>query len=288
MFARLVLPVALLLGVSALTGCSAVDSGGTKVVAAFYPLAWAAQEVVGNDATVIDLTTPGVEPHDLELTPRQTANLSAAELVLYEKDFQPSVDASVKQNARASLDVADVVDLHRTDQGVDPHFWQDPALMARYVDALGKRLADVDPGHAKGYTTRAAALDRRLEALDADYRAGLAHCRVHTIVVSHDAFGYLAKYGVQVRGIAGLSPDAEPSAKHLHELEGLIRTDGITTVFSETLASPKLSEALAKDLGLSSEVLDPIEGVGRHAPKGTDYLTIMRSNLRTLERADSC
>jgi zinc transport system substrate-binding protein len=288
MLHRLTLPVALVLAAALLTGCGTKDSGGTRVVAAFYPLAWAAEEVVGKDATVTDLTTPGVEPHDLELTARQTALLSAADLVLFEKDFQPSVDASVKQNARASLDVAKVVPLHQTAEGADPHFWQDPLLMARYVDALGKRLGEVDPTHAKAYASRAASLQKRLERLDADYQAGLADCKVHTIVVSHDAFGYLAKYGIEVRGIAGLSPDAEPSAKHLQELSDLIRTDGITTVFSETLASPKMSDALAHDLGLSSEVLDPIEGVAKDAPKGTDYLTIMRANLKTLEKANSC
>ena len=109
-----------------------------------------------------------------------------------------------------------------------------------------------------------------------------------TIVVSHDAFGYLSKYGLRVQGIAGLSPDAEPSARHIRELQDLIRSDGITTVFSETLASPKLTESLARDLALRSEVLDPIEGVRDDAPSGTDYLTLMRGNLRKLERANSC
>jgi zinc transport system substrate-binding protein len=282
------LSVVLLLGAALVTGCGAVTSGGSTIVAAFYPLAWAAQEVAGKDAAVIDLTTPGVEPHDLELSPGQTARLSEAELVLYEKGFQPSVDASVTQNAKDSLDVAKVIHLHQTAEGADPHFWQDPTLMARYVDALGQKLAGVDPAHAKAYQGRASALGKRLRALDADYTAGLADCKVHTIVVSHDAFGYLAKYGIEVRGIAGLSPDAEPSAKHLHELQGLIRSDGVTTVFSETLASPKLSDALANDLGLVTEVLDPIEGVAKGAPEGTGYLTIMRANLLKLEKANSC
>lgn len=285
---RLAPPVALLLGASLLTGCGGKGADGTHVVAAFYPLAWAAEQVAGEDATVTDLTTPGVEPHDLELSPRQTANLSEADLVLFEKDFQPSVDASVKQNAQASLDVAKVVELRQTDEGADPHFWQDPTRMAVYVDALGKKLAKLDPAHAKGYHERASTLRGKLAALDKEYEAGLGNCKIHTVVVSHDAFGYLAKYGVEVRGIAGLSPDAEPSAKHLHELQDLIRTDGVTTVFSETLASPKTSDALAEDLGLASEVLDPIEGVAKDAPKGTAYLTIMRGNLEVLEKANSC
>jgi zinc transport system substrate-binding protein len=111
---------------------------------------------------------------------------------------------------------------------------------------------------------------------------------VSTIVVSHDAFGYLGRYGLRVHGIAGLSPDAEPSAKHIRELQDLARTSGVTTVFSETLASPKLSETLAHDLGMHSAVLDPIEGVQKDAPKGTDYLSLMRRNLSTLRKANSC
>ncbi len=276
-----------LLGPS-LAGCDAADDGKVHVVAAFYPLAWAAQQVAGPDADIEDLTTPGVEPHDLDLKVRQTAAVSAADVVLYEKDFQPAVDAAVEQNAQDTLEVGSVVDLERTSDGADPHFWQDPARMAAYVDAIGAKLAAIDPPHADRYRSRAAALRTRLEKLDAEYAAGLKSCKVTTIVVSHDAFGYLGKYGLRVQGIAGLSPDAEPSAKHIRQLQDLIREDRISTVFSETLASPKLSEALAGDLGLKSEVLDPIEGVQKDAPAGTDYLSLMRGNLTTLQEANSC
>ena len=286
---RVVAPVlALAVAASALTGCDAHDDGKVHVVAAFYPLAWAAGQVAGRNAAVEDLTTPGVEPHDLELTVRQTAALSAADVVLYEKGFQPSVDSAVKENAQDTLEVGSVVDLEQTDDGVDPHFWHDPARMADYAEAIGAKLAKVDPAHAQGYRSRAAALSGRLERLDRDYATGLKNCRVTTIVVSHDAFGYLSKYGLRVQGIAGLSPDAEPSARHIRELQDLIGRDGITSVFSETLASPKLTESLARDLALRSEVLDPIEGVQEDAPSGTDYLSLMRGNLKKLERANSC
>ncbi len=286
---RVVAPVlALAVAASALTGCDAQDDGKVHVVAAFYPLAWAAGQVAGTNAAVEDLTTPGVEPHDLELTVRQTAAVSAADVVLYEKGFQPSVDSAVKENAQDTLEVGSVVDLEQTDDGVDPHFWHDPARMADYADAIGAKLAKVDPAHAQGYRSRAAVLRGRLERLDRDYATGLKNCRVTTIVVSHDAFGYLSKYGLRVQGIAGLSPDAEPSARHIRELQDLIGRDGITSVFSETLASPKLTESLARDLALRSEVLDPIEGVQEDAPSGTDYLSLMRGNLKKLERANSC
>ncbi|MCW2757625.1 MAG: periplasmic solute binding protein [Nocardioidaceae bacterium] len=283
--------VVLTLAALTLAGCGNDDAGSSgkvRVVAAFYPLAWAAREVGGSDVSVTDLTTPGVEPHDLELKVRQTAQVSEADLVVYEKQFQPAVDSAVKENAKSSFDVSDVVKLHQTSEGPDPHFWQDPLRMKAYVDALGTRFAKIDPAHAAAYHQRADALGAKLTALNADYRSGLATCKVSTIVVSHDAFNYLAKYGITVAGIAGLSPDAEPSAAHIQQLQDLIRTDGVTTVFSEVLASPKLADALSHDLGLKSEVLDPIEGVSKDAPAGTTYLTIMRSNLAKLRTADSC
>jgi zinc transport system substrate-binding protein len=283
---RIVVTLALAAGL--LGGCTVRDRSGVHVVAAFYPLAWAAQEVAGPDASVTDLTTPGVEPHDLALDVRQTAAVSDADVVLYEKDFQPAVDQAVEQNAHRSLEVGSVVPLEHTSQGADPHFWQDPLRMARYVVALGTELARVDPAHAAGYRTRATALVTRLRALDRAYRAGLASCAVTTLVVSHDAFHYLGKYGITVHGIAGLSPDAEPSVRHIKELQDLVRSDRITTVFSETLASPKLSDALAHDLGLRTAVLDPVEGIRKGAPAGTDYLSLMRSNLRALRTANSC
>ena len=107
-------------------------------------------------------------------------------------------------------------------------------------------------------------------------------------MVSHDAFEYLgARYDLDMHPIAGLSPDAEPSARHLAELADLIRTDKITTVFSERLASPKLADTLAGDLGITTAVLDPIEGL-TSSNDDDDYLSLMRENLEALREAGGC
>ncbi|MEO7624724.1 MAG: metal ABC transporter substrate-binding protein [Nocardioides sp.] len=288
-----------LVGVTTLSGCAAFsDSSGSEddlhIATAFYPLQFVTERVAGDLATVENLTQPGSEPHDLELTIRETAEVVDADLVVYERGFQPSVDAAIDENAEGGvLDVADVVELvpfreHGVDSDeVDPHFWQDPLLLADVGDAVAKQLAKVDPDHADDFEANAADLRSDLEVLDQEYADGLAHCSRDTIVVSHDAFGYLQKYGLTMEAILGLSPDSEPTTADLARLQDLIRKDGVTTVFSETLVSPAAADALARDMKVRSEVLDPIEGLSDETAD-EDYLSVMRSNLSALEQANDC
>lgn len=284
----------------ALGGCSAItdDPGGAgnglQVAAAFYPLAYVAERVGGDHVEVTNLTAPGGEPHDLEPSVAVTAEIAEAGLVLYERGFQPAVDAAVDENATGDvLDAAEVVDLvpfreHGVDSDeTDPHFWLDPLLLADLGDAVADRLAEADPDHAEDYRANAADLHGDLEGLDQEYADGLAGCARTTVVVSHDAFGYLQRYGLEMKAILGLSPESEPTPTDLARLQDLIREEGVTTVFSESIVSAKAAEALARETGAESDVLDPIEGLtDRTADE--DYLSLMRANLAALERANEC
>ena len=106
-------------------------------------------------------------------------------------------------------------------------------------------------------------------------------------MVSHDAFGYLDRYGLEFAPIAGLSPGAEPTPADLSRLQDLIRAEGITTVFSERLVSPRVSETLADDLDIRTAVLDPVEGLSDET-RDEDYLSLMRANLAALQEANDC
>jgi len=283
---------ALLLAVP-LTGCaaSAADDGRLQVTAGFYPLVWVSERVGGEHVDVTGLTDPGVEPHDIEPTFARTVALARADLVVVEHGLQPAIDEAVAQNAEGRvLDVTDVVALHEEDGKVDPHFWLDPLLLADAGDAVAADLAELDPPNAASYAANATALRADLEDLDAEFVSGLADCERHVVVSSHDAFGYWGRYGIEVAPVAGLTPDAEPTPAGLARLQQLIREEGITTVFSERLASPKLTDALARDLGLRTAVLDPIEGLASDdaARRGDDYLSLMRANLTALEEANGC
>lgn len=308
---RFNIPVAIaaLAALALSTGCSAfgdgTDDGTTRVSAAFYPLAYVAEQVTAGTDTEVDLLTqPGKEPHDLELDVAETARVVKADLVIFQSGFQPAVDDTIAQNAEGvQLDAADVVDLLPVDESaadheehgddehahgdVDPHFWQDPLRMAELGDAMAEELAKIDSDEAEAYRDNAASLRTDLEALDQAYADGLVGCERDTIVVSHDAFGYLEKYGLHIASIVGLSPDAEPTGAVIGELQQLIRAEGITTVFSEPL-EPALGKGLATDLDLAHGTLDPLEGLTADAPPGSDYLSVMDTNLATLTSANGC
>lgn len=294
---------ALTLAVASLTGCgtdnsSAASSGKVDVVAAFYPFAFVAQQVGGDEVTVDNLTKPGAEPHDLELTPRQVLAISEADLAIYLKGFQPSVDEAIQQNKPAhTLEVSTVVpltrpappeedakDQNRAHLSGDPHIWLDPTKLATVARAVGDQLAAVDPAHAADFRAKAAALVTRLDGLDADLRAGLRNCRQKEFVTSHAAFGYFAeRYGLEQIAIAGLSPEAEPAPARIQQIQREVEERGITTIFFETLVSPDLADTIARDTGATTAVLDPIEGI--KDPSRDDYFSVMRANLGALRKA---
>jgi zinc transport system substrate-binding protein len=288
------------------TDSSRAADGRLDVVAAFYPLQYVAEKVGGDRVHVTNLVQPGAEPHDLELSPKQVTQVAKADLVVYLAGFQPEIDTTVKQEAKEKgYDVAAVQPLRdappgaekhgdehgkeekeHANEGKDPHVWLDPTRLATIADKLADRLAQADAGNAAGYRDRAAALRRELEALDKEFAAGLATCARRDIVTSHAAFGYLAdRYRLTQLPISGLSPEEEPTPARLAEVAKVAKGKQVTTVFFETLVSPKVAETLAREIGAKAEVLDPIEGI---ADGGGDYVSVMRTNLAKLKPALGC
>ena len=277
-----------------LVGCSASGSATTstsshpKVVAAFYPLQFAAEQVGGSHIDITTLTQAGVEPHDLELSAQQVASIASADVVLYIKGFQPAVDDAIAQEAAGkAVDVGAEITHLTTGGAVDPHIWLDPANMTAIGNALANRLASIDPDHAATYRTNARALAAQMVVLARQYQSGLARCASRTIVVSHAAFAYLAKaFGLQQVAIMGLSPDAEPSPARMAQVAQLMRADHVHTIYSETLVSPKVAQTLAQTTGAKAVVLDPLEGL---KPGSTDnYVSVMQANLTALQANQGC
>ena len=288
---------ALVMGMLALTGCAAPTRSADSrvhVVAAFYPLAYAAQQVGGDRVTVETLTKPGGEPHDLELLPRQILDIQDAALVVHLSHFQPAVDAAVAAHAaERSLDVAEAADLltltEEHDHGaVDPHFWLDPTRLAAVGEAIADRLAQSDPAGAAAYRANAAAFTAQLTTLDAEVETGLATCTNRDLVTGHSAFGYFAeRYGFTQEPISGLSPDLEPRASDLAHVVEFVREHDVRTIYAETIASPLITQALARETGARVAVLDTVEGISDESA-AADYPGVMRANLATLRLGQDC
>jgi len=269
------------------------------VVGAFYPVAYAAQRVGGARVQVTNLTPAGAEPHDLELNPDQVdAVLNANVVFVLGHRFQPAVEKSAAQRDAPTVTLLDRLPIHAGSKTVaegdpsalDPHVWLDPVLMQAIVQQVQTALTKADPKGRTVYARNAQAFDQQLQALDQRYRTGLAKCAIHDIVTSHEAFGYLAKrYGLHQQGVAGLSPDAEPDAKRIAQLTDLVKRDHIKVVFTETLASPRIADALAREAGVRTDVLDPLEGLTHSAiSHGATYITVMNANLTKLRNALDC
>jgi zinc transport system substrate-binding protein len=285
------LTLALAAGCGSRAAASGFVDGRLLVVTAFYPLQFLSERIGGPAVTVTNLTKPGTEPHDVELNPRQVAQLADAGLAVRLSGFQPAVDAAVEQEAPGrSFDAGSVVELlpagDDEDGHRDPHVWLDPVRLAAIADRLGERLGAADPAHAADFTARATALGRELDDLHADYARALAGCSRRELVTSHAAFRYLAdRYHLVQHGISGITPEDEPSPRRLARVAAEARQTGATTIFFETLVSPKVAATIAREVGARTAVLDPLEGL---AEPGGDYFTVMRGNLAALTTGLGC
>src|SRR5262245_2172311 len=267
----------------AVAGCGSGGdqaNGRERVVAGFYPLAFAAEMVGGSRVDVANLTPPGAEPHDLELSPSDVRKIDDADLVLLlGHDFQPQLERAATDGDRV-LRLLDTPGLARLPND-DPHVWLDPLRYAAIVERIGEELGGLEA---------AKKLAARLRRLDREFRDGLASCDRREIVTSHEAFAYLAeRYGLEQIAVTGLTPEAEPAPRDLERVVDHVRDTGATTVFFETLVSPRIAETVAREAGAKTAVLNPIEGLTEDgAERGDDYFTLMRANLAALRKALGC
>lgn len=300
----LALLVALALVAGGCSGAGEPAAGGEpSVVASVYPLAFVVEEVGGDLVDLENLTPPGAEPHDLELTAGQVRALGTADLVVYlGAGFQPSVEDALAETDATKLnalegqqalleppeheDERDGEGEGHEDEGVvDPHVWLDPNRLARIATSITEELVTLDPANSQRFRNREEDLRDRLAELDAEFRQALSGCARSTFVTTHEAFGYLADaYGLEEIGIAGIDPEAEPSPRRLAEVAELVRANDITTIYVEVLVAPDTAEVLAREVGITTATLDPLEG----PPESGDYFTAMRGNLDALRNGLGC
>lgn len=274
------------------------NAGKIQVTTSFYPYYYFAQRIGGDKASVTNVTPPGGEPHDYEPSSGDIVKIDSSKLLILNGAVEPwgnRIQQDLKNTntkvliAGSGLFSQNVVDENGINS-VDPHIWLSPRLAKIQVSRILNSFINIDPKNKNYYIANTNKLLADLDSLDKDYKIGLMSCQKKDIVTSHAAFGYLATdYGLTQVPIAGLSPDAEPSLKQLADIANFAKTKGIKYIFFESLASPKLSQTIASEVGAQTLVLDPLEGLTPDAlSKGANYLTVMEQNLHNLEVALDC
>lgn len=264
------------------------------VVASFYPIGNFAKQVGGEHTEIITITPGGSEPHDYESSPQDIRHILAADLFLLNgaglDRWADKLLPELEKNTVPFRVMADHIDLIHKSGQPDPHFWIDPIFAQKEVEIIRDALVEIDPDHRDDYVNNAASYLEQITELDILYQSGLSSCNVHDIIVAHDSFSYLGdRYGFSIIPIAGLSHDDEPSAKAISEISKTAQEKHIHYIFFETLASPKLSETIAQEVGAQTLLLNPIEGLVKDAsPDSSSYLLLMKENLQQLQIAMEC
>lgn len=270
-----------------------------KVVGAFYPLYEWARQVGGERVEATNLVSLGAEPHEYEPNPGDIRRIHETDVVFkLDPSFQPGLDRilrGVRGKKPIRVTVTEGISLKARpgsgkDAPPDLHIWLDPVLSQQLVRKIAAILTQADPAGRTAFEANAEAYIKKLEALDHEFRAGLATCQRQEVITSHAAFAYLLeRYGLRQFAIRGLSPNTEPSPRQLARLATLAKERGIKTIYYETLVSPTIAETLAKEVGAKTLVLNPIEGLtGAEQAQGKDYLALMRENLANLRIGQGC
>lgn len=296
---------------------SQVSNDGTYHVAtSFYPITWLTEHIGGDYVTVTPLTPPDVEPHDYEFSPKEIAELEKTDLIIYTAGFQPALDNAITEiDSKHVLDLSPAVELvanedadehdhegnhedsehhheseadehnHSHDHGAyDPHFWLDPHRMIHAAQEIEKHLEELDSAHADYYRQRLGEVTAKLEALDAEFDAGLKNCQSRTLISNHDAFGYLARaYDLENHALS-IDAESETSPARIKELAEIVKEEKVGTIFTEERTSSASTQALAEEAGVTLSSLSPLE----LAPTDGDYTEAMRVNLQSLRKGLMC
>lgn len=291
-----------LLGIMAfLTACQTESSGDPlvdemvdekiNVVASFYPLYEFSQKVAGDRAEVIRVIPEDTEPHEYEPTPRQIEEIYRADLFIFNGfGLDPWAERLQKDLESKGIHVLPMASKMGLTSNDDPHFWLDPVLAGHEVELIRDALIAIDPDGRQTYQANAAAALKELQVLDRDFKMGLQSCPTREIVVSHDAYSYLAqRYNLTLFPIAGISPEEEPSPRQLADLVQTVQQKNIKVIFFETLASPRLAETLSRETGAELLVLNPLEGrTAAEVQSGATYFSLMQKNLNEIRMALQC
>ncbi|VTY14314.1 metal ABC transporter solute-binding protein, Zn/Mn family [uncultured Streptococcus sp.] len=270
---------------------------GLKIVTSFYPIYAMVKEVSGdlNDVRMIQ-SSSGI--HSFEPSANDIAAIYDADVFIYHshtlESWAGSLDPNLKKSKVKVLEASEGMTLDRVPglEGVeagdgvdektlyDPHTWLDPVKVAEEAQIIADKLSDIDVEHKDTYQKNAEEFIKKATELNVKYKDKFEKVSQKTFVTQHTAFSYLAKrFGLNQLGIAGISPEQEPSPRQLTEIQEFVKTYKVKTIFTESNASSKVAETLVKSAGVSLKTLNPLE-----ADPGNDktYLENLEENMLVL------
>jgi zinc/manganese transport system substrate-binding protein len=260
------------------------------VVASFSILGDLVQQVGGDRVQVTTLVGPNGDPHVYQPTPQDGRSLASAKLLIINGlGFEGWIDRLVQvSNYRGARVVASTGVALRNLPGSsrpDPHAWQDPTRVHRYVANIEAGLAAVDPAHATEYHQRAAAYQAQLAELEhwAETTVATVPAAKRRVITSHDAFGYLGeRFGLSMMAAQGLSTESEPSAKDIGLLIQQMRQQRVRALFVENISNPRLLEQIARETGATPGAELFSDALSKRPGPAPDYLSLMRHNIAAL------
>jgi ABC-type Zn uptake system ZnuABC Zn-binding protein ZnuA len=255
------------------------------VAATIFPLSDITRQLAGSAVDVVLMLPPGASPHTFEPTPSQVRALARARVAFVIGHGLDDWAARLARSAGAARVV--VVDrgvtLRRgTDGTVDPHYWLAPANARAIARTVAGELEGLVPARRSDIQSALTRYLGQLDAVEAEIRGILADLPMRRIATFHDAFGYFAEaFGLEVAAVFEPYPGREPSPRFVAEFQRQVRARGVRTVFAEPQLSLDPFRPLARDLGVTLSVLDPLGGVtGRET-----YLDLLRFDARQVAAA---
>lgn len=253
---------------------------------------------------LINILPFGVDPHSFEPTPKSIAGLEKSRYFFYSGSVLEPWAEDLATSVKA-IDVSKYVTLKEFDEAdddedeehhhhhgaYDPHYWLDIDNMKKIAELVTEKLSKVDPKNKHFFEKNKEVYIAKLVELDDLYKQRLLNCKRDTIVVTHNAFSYLAdRYHFKVKSLTGLSTEAQPSATDVKRILKEIREKNIQVVFFENFENQRVITTIANDADLEMiQSLQPLGNItGKELTLKLDYYDIMKNNLEKIAKAMQC
>ena len=253
-------------------------SGKPAIYTSIYPIYDFTKKIGGEKIAVYNMTKAGAEPHDFEITSKDMANLSKADLFIYNGGGMEHWVDSVK-NALNIKYVNSSSNINN-ENNLDPHFWLSPKNAKIQMENIKNGLIEIDSENKNYYESNYNLYANRLDELDNKIRNSLSNIKNRNLVLTHPAFGHFCKE-YSLTQIAIARDEADPKA--MAEIITFVKNNNVKAIFYEEFSSSKLVDSIAKETEIKILTLNPIESLSEeNIEAGEDYFSIMEKNLNSL------